>query len=597
MDMHRKIFNQHKKFSATISVFILSSSFFSTTFISAPSANAWSSAQSNVSVFGGTLNDSGVSIAVDSSGNIYTTGFFRGTADFDPGVGVTNLTAIGFADVFISKLDSTGALIWAKSFGGDNLINSNSIAVDNSGNVYTAGYFIGTADFDPGPGTTNLITVSAPGVFNYDVFVSKLDSSGNFIWAKSFGGSSLDWGTAIAVDDSGSVYTTGFFEGIADFDPGVGVTNLTAVDYEDAFVSKLDSTGALIWAKSFGARGTSFGERDISITVDNSGNIYTTGAFAGTEDFDPGAGTTNFTSAGGNDIFVSKLDSSGNLVWAKGFGGTTYEHGFSISVDNSGNVYTTGDFAGTADFDPGVGVTNLTTVGYADAFVSKLDSTGALIWAKGFGLANTYTYGSAIAVDSSGNIYTTGGNETLIIDPFSLNPNFFVSKLNSSGVLLWEKSYGGSGLDASFSVAVDGSGNVYATGYFEGTVDFDPGVGTSNFTSAGINDAFVLKLSPSGEDIAAEAARVAAANAEAARVAAANAEAARVAAANAEAARKAKEQKELMEILAIIPKIGGLSLSLGDVTQSLLSTKCVKGKTVKYVKKGAKCPRGFVKKK
>jgi hypothetical protein len=578
--------HSYKNFSATISAFILSLSFLITS-VSTPSANAWSSAQSNVSVFGGTLNDSGVSIAVDSSGNIYTTGFFRGTADFDPGVGVTNLTAIGFADVFVSKLDSTGALIWAKSFGGDYAIWSNSIAVDSSGNVYTAGYFIGTADFDPGPGTTNLITVSAPSVFNYDVFVSKLDSSGNFIWAKSFGGSSLDWGTAIAVDNSGNVYTTGFFEGTADFDPGIGVTNLTAVDYEDAFVSKLDSTGALIWAKSFGAWGTSFGERDISITVDTSGNVYTTGYFQGTVDFDPGAGTTNLTSAGGNDIFVSKLDSSGNLVWAKGFGGTTYEQGFSISVDNSGNVYTTGDFAGTADFDPGVGVTNLTAIGFADAFVSKLDSTGALIWAKGFGLANTYTYGSAIAVDSSGNIYTTGGNEILIIDPFSLNPNFFVSKLNSSGALLWEKSYGGSGLDYGNSIAVDNSGNVYTTGLFVGTVDFDPGVGTSNFTSAGFNDAFVLKLSPSGEDIAAEAARVAAANAEAARVAAANAE----------AARKAKEQKELTEILAIIPKIGELTLGLGETTKSLYSNKCVKGKTTKFVKKGAKCPKGYVKKK
>jgi hypothetical protein len=592
--------HSYKNFSATISAFILSLSFLITS-VSTPSANAWSSAQSNVSVFGGTLNDSGRSIAVDSNGNIYTTGFFRGTADFDPGVGVTNLTATGEIDAFVSKLDSTGALIWAKSFGGDDEIYSKSIAVDSSGNVYTAGYFIGTADFDPGPGTTNLITVSAPSVYNFDVFVSKLDSSGNFIWAKSFGGSLLDYGNAITVDSSGSVYTTGFFRGTADFDPRADVTNnLTAVGDEDAFVSKLDSTGALLWAKRFGGGVTTQAN---SIAVDSSGNVYTTGIFSDTADFDPSADVTNnLIAVGQTDAFVSKLDSTGALIWAKGFGGTPDDSGESISVDSSGNVYTTGYFAGTADFDPvdfdpGIGVTNLTAVGYIDAFVSKLDSTGALIWAKGFGLANTYTYGSAIAVDSSGNIYTTGIKEILIIDPFSLNLNFFVSKLNSSGVLLWEKSYGGSGLDASFSVAVDSSGNVYTTGYFQGTVDFDPGVGTSNFTSAGINDAFVLKLSPSGEDIAAEAARVAAANAEAARVAAANAEAARVAAANAEAARKAKEQKELTEILAIIPKIGELTLGLGETTKSLYSNKCVKGKTTKFVKKGAKCPKGYVKKK
>jgi hypothetical protein len=587
--------HSYKNFSATISAFILSLSFLITS-VSTPSANAWSSAQSNVSVFGGTLNDSGRSIAVDSNGNIYTTGFFRGTADFDPGVGVTNLTAIGQIDAFVSKLDSTGALIWAKSFGGNDEIISRSIAVDSSGNVYTAGYFKGTADFDPGPGTTNLITVSAPSVFNYDVFVSKLDSSGNFIWAKSFGGSLLDWGTAIAVDGSGSVYTTGYFRGTADFDPRADVTNdLTAVGDEDAFVSKLDSSGALLWAKRFGGGVTTQAN---SIAVDSSGNVYTTGIFSDTADFDPRADVTNdLIAVGQTDAFVSKLDSTGALIWAKGFGQTTSDSGESISVDSSGNVYTTGYFRGTADFDPGVGVTNLTAAGYEDAFVSKLDSSGALLWAKGFGLANTYNYGTSIAVDSSGNIYTTGIKEILIIDPFSSNYNFFVLKLNSLGVLLWEKSYGGSGLDASLAAAVDGSGNVYATGYFEGTVDFDPGVGTSNFTSAGINDAFVLKLSPSGEDIAAEAARVAAANAEAARVAAANAEAARVAAANAEAARKAKEQKELTEILAIIPKIGELTLGLGETTKSLYSNKCVKGKTTKFVKKGAKCPKGYVKKK
>jgi len=587
-ELQYKNLNNHKKILATISALILFLSF-SISSVSIPSANAWSSAQSNVSVFGGTLNDSGRSIAVDSSGNIYTTGFFRGTADFDPGVGVTNLTATGEIDAFVSKLDSTGALIWAKSFGGDDKIYSKSIAVDSSGNVYTAGYFIGTADFDPGPGTTNLITVSAPDVYNFDVFVSKLDSSGNFIWAKSFGGSLLDYGNAISVDSSGSVYTTGFFRGTADFNPGSGVTNLTAVGYEDAFVSKLDSTGALLWAKRFGGGVTTQAN---SIAVDRSGNVYTTGIFSDIADFDPGIGVTNLTAVGQTDAFVSKLDSTGALIWAKGFGGTTEDSGESISVDSSGNVYTTGYFAGTpdfdpVDFDPGIGVTNLTAVGYEDAFVSKLDSTGALIWAKGFGLANMYNYGSAIAVDSSGNVYTIGSNQIIIIDPFSFNQNFFVSKLNSSGVLLWEKSYGGSGLDAGFSVAVDGSGNVYATGYFVGTVDFDPGVGTSNFTSAGINDAFVLKLSPSGEDIAAEAARVAAANAEAARVAAANAE----------AARKAKEQKELTEILAIIPKIGELTLGLGETTKSLYSNKCVKGKTTKFVKKGAKCPKGYVKKK
>jgi hypothetical protein len=333
-----------------------------------PSTYAWSSAEATVIVFGGTSNDSGYSIAVDSSGNVYTTGFFEGTVDFDPGAGTTTLTSAGSADVFVSKLDSSGALVWAKSFGGASNDVGRSIAVDSSGNVYTTGFFEGTVDFDPGAGTSNL--TSAGGA---DVFVSKLNSSGVLVWAKSFGGASLDVGISIAVDSSGNVYTTGYFQGTADFDPGAGTSNLTSAGDFDIFVSKLDSSGNFVWAKSFGAAAVDTGN---SIAVDSSGNVYTTGIFAGTVDFDPGAGTTTLTSAGSVDIFVSKLDSSGALVWAKGFGGASLDVGNSIAVDSSGNVYTSGYFNGTADFDPGAGTSTLTSAGGADIFVLKLTSSG-----------------------------------------------------------------------------------------------------------------------------------------------------------------------------------------------------------------------------
>jgi hypothetical protein len=138
-----------------------------------PSTYAWSSAQATVSVFGGAGTDWGFSIAVDSSGNVYTTGYFQGTVDFDPGAGTSNLTSAGGADVFVSKLDSSGALVWAKSFGGASADRGQSIAVDSSGNVYTIGYFAGTVDFDPGTGTSNLTSAGSG-----DVFVLKLTSSG-----------------------------------------------------------------------------------------------------------------------------------------------------------------------------------------------------------------------------------------------------------------------------------------------------------------------------------------------------------------------------------------------------------------------------------
>ena len=203
-----------------------------------PSTYAWSSAQATVSVFGGASSEYGYSIAVDSSGNVYTTGYFQGTVDFDPGTGTSNLTSAGSTDVFVSKLDSSGNFVWAKRLGGASSDYGYSIAVDSSGNVYTTGYFEGTADFDPGAGTSNLTSAGSG-----DVFVSKLDSSGALVWAKGFGGTSNDRGQSIAVDSSGNVYTTGYFAGTVDFDPGAGTSNLTSAGGDDVFVLKLTSSG------------------------------------------------------------------------------------------------------------------------------------------------------------------------------------------------------------------------------------------------------------------------------------------------------------------------------------------------------------------
>jgi len=141
-------------------------------------------------------------------------------------------------------------------------------------------------------------------------------------WAKSMGGTNLEESVSIAVDDSGNIYTTGYFQGTTDFDPGLGTFNLTSAGVQDIFISKLDASGNFVWAKSIGEISTDIG---YSIAIDVSGNVYTAGYFYGTADFDPGAGTFNLTSAGGQDIFISKLDASGNFVWAKSMGGISTE--------------------------------------------------------------------------------------------------------------------------------------------------------------------------------------------------------------------------------------------------------------------------------
>lgn len=461
---------------------------------------------------GGVGDDISRSCTVDAAGNVYTTGTFSGTADFDPGPGIYNLAADSNSRLngFISKLDAAGNFLWAKKIGGINQVYCNSIVVDANGNVYIIGYFSGTAEFGAGSGITDMTSTGSS-----DAFVLKLDASGNYIWAKQIGGSGIASGISITVDANGNVCIVGTFSGGIDFDPGLGIYDMTSIGTYDVFILKLDTSGNFIYAKQIGGYyGSGYTEGN-SIAVDASGNVYTTGFFSGQTDFDPGPGIYNMAvpswwTISNDDVFILKLDASGNFLWAKQLGGVNDDHGLSIAVDANGNVYTTGYFHITADFDPGPGIYNM-TAGFGNAsgvFVSKLDALGNFLWAKqlgGFG----GDIGNSIAVDGNGNVYTTGYfTDTADFDPgpgiynmIAPNPpgsignyNVFISKLDASGNFLWAKQLGGTNSDQGNSLAVDAIGNVYTTGYFRGTADFDPGPGTYNLTSFGGRDAFVVKL-------------------------------------------------------------------------------------------------------
>lgn len=376
---------------------------------------------------GGIYLDNVSSIASDIEGNVYIGGFFAGVVDFDPGPAVFNLSAVGVYNSFVLKLDSSGNFVWAKQFNSMLENHCSSLALDSSRNVYTTGYFKGVVDFDPGAGTFNLTTG-----FD-DAFVSKLDSNGNFVWARQLGGSLYDNGTAITIDRAGNIYITGTFGLVADFDPGPGVFNLNSFGNNDIFISKLDSSGNFIWARQLGGIAT---EGSSSITTDNNGNVYTTGFFQGLADFDPGIGVSTLGTVGLNDIFISKLDSSGNFGWVKQWGGIKHDHSSSIAVDSIGNVYTYGTFTDTLYFDPVFSTYNLISSGnYNDVFISKLDPSGNLVWSK-------QLKGSSLST-------------ALVLDPM---------------------------------------GNIYGAGDFGDTLDFNTGSNTFNLISTGSTDAYVFKL-------------------------------------------------------------------------------------------------------
>lgn len=245
---------------------------------------------------GGAGTDNALHVTVDNNGNVYTTGYFEGTVDFDPSPAATMLTAVGGFDIFVQKMDANGNLLWVKQMGGNLTEYGYSIATDKYGNVYTMGYFQGMVDFDPSAATMNVVSNGF-----YDVFIQKLDANGNFQWVKQMGGTFDDYGTAMTIDTSGNLYTSGYFGDVVDFDPNAGTINLGSKGAFDFFVQKLDKNGNLIWAKSMGGTLPDYSN---AMAIDPDRNVFLTGHFEGTADFDPGAGVANLTASVGYDIFI-----------------------------------------------------------------------------------------------------------------------------------------------------------------------------------------------------------------------------------------------------------------------------------------------------
>ena len=445
---------------------------------------------------GGTGDDQGYSVEIDVLGNVYSGGYFEDTVDFDPSSTVNNLVSSGLADIFIQKLDQNGNLIWVFSFGGIGYDALRDIKVESNGDILITGFFNDTVDFDASSAVSNLIATQLA-----DIFILKLRSNGDFVWAKSLGGNSNDIANSIDTDLNGNILIGGQFRGVVDFDPDTSIHNLTSNGLNDIFILKLDSNGNFLWANSMGSSNQDAARM---IKTDADGNIYTTGnCFAGT-DFDPGSGTAFLPNLGGQKVFILKLDNNGNFLWVRGAVGPWFRGPYSFVLDSESSVHTTGYFGGTVDFDTDTGTYNLTSNGLDDVFIQKLDSSGNLVWAKSIGSSGD-DQGFAIAIDSSNNLYTSGYFEDTVnfntdsagLDNLISNGDrdIFIQKLDKNGNFIWAESFGGSDWDQTRSIFVDQSDNIFATGYFRTTVDFDPDTNqTQSLTSNGFRDIFILKL-------------------------------------------------------------------------------------------------------
>jgi hypothetical protein len=465
---------------------------------------------------GGTYKEDSKCMAIDRSGNIYLCGRFSQTVDFDPGIGNYLLSTNNYySSLFIEKLDSEGNFIWVKTFDQssfDTDMDINAIATDSLNNIYFCGRYSGTIDFDPGIGTDYLSSAI------YSSYIEKLDSNGNYNWAKSIGGGNgTIYGTNFNISKNGDLLIAGYFYDTVDFDPSIsGINTFISNGNSDAFVLKLNSSGEFDWVKIFGSKNW---DANVSLTTDNSNNIYLSGLFHDTVDFDPGPGTDfHFAnSINSTSIYIEKLNTRGDFIWAKTFGNAYWAEGTSIVTDSNENTYLTGRFEEALDFDPDpvfidYHYANGNYNGY-DVFIEKLDKNGNYKWVKTFG-GICDDIGYSIAISPLGYIYISGiFYATVDFDPSSIGTNFhssntqnncssldaFVEILDSLGNFISVKTFGDYdpeyGLVFAKNMQISNKGSIYVYGEFENIVDFDPDNGKDICTSNGYSDLFLWKMS------------------------------------------------------------------------------------------------------
>jgi len=411
---------------------------------------------------GGRARDQTSSLAVDSIGNVFVTGYYRDSAIF-AGVDLNSSAGNHF---FLAKYSPNSNLIWIRTSNLKGQSYGTGVCLSQGKYLCLTGYFSDSIAFDD-----HLLISSG----NNDIFLAKYDLDGSAIWAVKGGSPGLDQARSVSSDAFGRIYITGNFSGTALF----GSKQVTSIGGDEIFIVQYDSNGSAIWAKRIGASGDDAGW---GIAVGESGNFAITGTFSDTVDF----GGIKLISPGLSDIFIAKYSYDGNLFWAKQAHDTTSGIGESTAIDVNDNVYVAGRFE-LPGFVPDC-------EGSGNIYIAKFDSEGHIVWQKCAGSGGEES-GDAIAIDSSGNIFVTGGFDfTFDFGAGPLTHSSFIDgyivKFDPSGTAQWSDNIGGIGDDEGFAVSSDRSGNVFLGGYFSDTVNCGPFV----LQSLRQTDMFIAKI-------------------------------------------------------------------------------------------------------
>lgn len=428
---------------------------------------------------GGTQGDRANSITIDDQDNIYLTGYFEETIDFDITDGVLNLTGSSFGSVFVIKLDKNSNLIWGQSFlGGAD--QGNSIIVDNLYNVYVTGHIRGTTDFDPSPNTFNLSSTGGTRA----AFVLKLNNNGDFVNAgvtSSLNSGSIPDANEIKLDSNNNVYVAGSFSGSVDFDFSTGVQDLVSTGssaFDDIFILKLDNDLNYSWV---GKMGSNVNDSALGMVIDNNDNIYTTGYYEGSgvvaADFDPDPSVYNpLSGSSEQEVFVSILDSDGIYIDAENIIGSSDDRARDIAIDNVGNIYIVGEFP----FD----IRN-----FPDFDIDSNGSTDGFLFKFGNVTNNDPDNFPPVAIDD--NFYVVqGGNQTINI--VSNDSDSDGTLLNSSVSIITHPTNGNIVDNGNGTITYNHNGSSMPNDSFQYTIE-DNDNATSNVATVNISTTLGLE--------------------------------------------------------------------------------------------------------
>lgn len=384
----------------------------------------------------------------DREGKVYVTGYFSGTLDF----GDIRLRGAGAGDPFLIKLDASGQALWGRQATGEGWSGGRSLDTDASGNVYLVGRFQGTLVFDPD-------TLVASG--GEDIFVAKYSALGDYLWARSIGGSGTDLGHGVAVDSRGNVFVAGIFEDT------VRVANemLVSRGGTDALLAKYDRDGTLIWARAAIGAGVNTG---YEVAVDEDGNSYLVGAFSGDMTF----GVASLGARGESDGYVAKYDPDGSVVWVQALAGEGSNVLEDVAISVDGDIYVAGSLQATAV----LGGQSMRSVGGRDLVMARFAPDGSLRWAWSLGGPDDdgfSGFGQSVVILPNGDgafSVATAFQDTLRIGEYSLpsrgGPDIFVAQFAGPAEPLWVESCGGSEFEGFVGIGQGPDGAIYASTNF-----------------------------------------------------------------------------------------------------------------------------------